>query len=154
MRATSFFTVLLLPLAVACGGSGGSSGATTPAQLAQQAARDAAGVNERLRGNWRLADYRPEVPLEATFQMLLTAQIQTMVIRFENGRLLADSPTIHLNRSYEITEVAGKSFKMTSRDDAGVAIVSSCQFSDDGTQVFFRGDTAPWRGIGTIRQDR
>src|SRR4051794_11146114 len=107
MRAHTLLTVLLLPLAVACGGSSNSSGAATPNELAQQAARDANEVNKRLQGSWRLADYRPEVPLEATFQLLLAAQMQTMVIRFENGRLLADSPTIHLNRSYEITEVAG-----------------------------------------------
>ncbi len=147
-------TGAVLAGSVGCGGAGDGAGAQSPAQLALQESRDAATVQQRLQGQWRLVDYRPEVPLEMMFQALLASQLQTMVVRFENGRLLADSPTIHLNRAFTINNIAGNLFRVVTTDDAGVALQSSCQFSDDGSQIFFRGDTAPWRGNGTLRRDR
>ena len=140
---------LTLTWGVGCGASNATSG-----DPAAQAARDVATVQQRLAGQWRLADYRPEVPLELMFQALLASQLQTMVVRFENGRVLADSPTIHLNRAFTINNVAGNLFRLVTTDDAGVALQSSCQISEDGATILFRGDTAPWRGEGVLRRDR
>jgi hypothetical protein len=153
MRLQSILATALLALAPAltcgCGASNATSG-----DPAAQVARDIATVQQRLAGHWRLADYRPEVPLEMMFQALLASQLQTMVVRFENGRLLADSPTIHLNRAYTVNNVAGNLFRLVTTDDAGVALQSSCQISEDGMTILFRGDTAPWRGEGVLRRDR
>jgi hypothetical protein len=157
MRAQSTLaTALLVPalaLTLTCGVGCGASNATS-GDPAAQTARDIATVQQRLAGQWRLAEYRPEVPLEMMFQALLASQIQTMVVRFENGRLLADSPTIHLSRAYTINNVAGNLFRLVATDDAGVALQSSCQISEDGGTILFRGDTAPWRGEGVLRRDR
>jgi hypothetical protein len=73
-------------------------------------------------------------------------------VRFEGGRILADSPTIHVNRAFKITEAAGPDFKLVAVDDSGNQATSGCQFSDDGSQIVFHGETEPWRGTGTLRR--
>lgn len=111
-------------------------------------------VENRLKGNWRIVGYQSEVPLEATLQGLLAMQLQTMTVRFEGGRVLADSPTIHVNRAFKITEAAGPDFKLVAIDDSGNQATSSCQFNDDGSQIVFHGETEPWRGTGSLRRSQ
>lgn len=136
-----------------CGGSSTpSSGAVGPnGNLATNQA-DTAAIEARLRGTWRIAEYRSEVPLEATLQGLLQLQLQTMTVRFEGGRVLADSPTIHVNRAFKITDSAGPNFKFVATDESGNQSTSVCQFTDDNSQILFHSETEPWRGTGSLKR--
>jgi hypothetical protein len=137
-----------LVLAAACGGGG-----SAPPSSQANAAADSASIDARLRaGTWRLVDYRPDVPLEVTLQAMLTSQMQTMVIRFDGGHLKADSPTLHIDRVYQVTNAAGPIFKIVSPDYGGGTLTSTCEISDDGTQIQFHGDTEPWIGSGVLRR--
>ena len=75
-----------------------------------------------------------------------------MTIRFDGGRLLADSPTIHIHRAYRVTDAVGPVFNLVTTDDAGNALVSACQFGLDGNEILFRGQTEPWIGTGSLRR--
>jgi hypothetical protein len=149
-------TCLILALALAgCGGSTAPSGGGAVGPNGTNAATsqaDLGSVEARLRGNWRIVEYRSEVPLEATLQGLLAMQLQTMVVRFEGGHILADSPTIHVNRAFRITEAAGPDFKLIATDEQGNQALSSCQFSDDNQTILFHSETEPWRGMGSLRR--
>lgn len=142
--AHSLLVLALAASVVACGSK------APPRSSAEQSQIDARAIQTRLAGTWRLVDYRPEVALDAMTQALLTSQIQTMSVRFENGQLLADSPTFHIRRSYVIDGAGGNLFKLIATDENGVTLTSSCQISDDGSKVFFHGETEPWRGMGTL----
>ncbi|HEY2513510.1 MAG TPA: hypothetical protein VGI39_21730 [Polyangiaceae bacterium] len=139
------FAIASLALALlACGGG-------TPARTsAEQSQIDARAIQTRISGVWKLVDYRPEVPLDAMTQALLSSQIQTMTVRFDNGRLLADSPAFHFIRTFQIVGAGGNLFKLIATDETGVSLTSSCVLSDDGTKISFRGETEPWRGMGTL----
>jgi hypothetical protein len=147
---TLFVSFLFAPLlaVAACGGSS-REGRTS----LEQAQIDRTAVEGRLRGTWRLVNYQPEVALDAMTQQLLLSQLQTMQVRFESGRLQADSPTFHISRALQISDVAGSLFKLTATDENGVMLTSSCQLSDDGTTITFRGETEPWRGLGTLKRE-
>ncbi len=114
--------------------------------------RDNANVASRLVGQWRLVDFHPDVSLEPALQMLLSQQVRTMVIRFDGSHLYADSPTIHVNRAYQVTYAAGPIFKITSPDYGGGTLVSSGELSDDGNQIVFHGESEPWMGTGTLQR--
>ena len=156
MRSFSIVSVAVSSLALAAALSlvtacGGGASARSPAD---QARLDQATTASRLAGTWQLVDYRPEVPLDAMTQALLMSQIQTMQIRFDQGRILADSPTIHLSRTFQLSDVAGNLFKIIATDENGVSLTSSAQLSDDGGKLFFHGETEPWRGMGTLVRTR
>ena len=148
---TLFVSFLFAPLlaVAACGGS--SREGRTPLEQAQI---DRTAIEGRLRGSWRLINYQPEVALDAMTQQLLLAQLQTMQVRFDNGRLQADSPTFHVNRALQVSDVAGNLFKITATDENGVTLTSSCELSEDGSTLTFRGETEPWRGLGTLKRER
>jgi hypothetical protein len=139
------FAIASLALALlACGGG-------APARTAaEQSQIDARAIQTRINGAWKLVDYRPEVPLDAMTQALLTSQIQTMTVRFDSGRLMADSPTFHFVRTIQIDGAGGNLFKLIATDENGVSLTSSCELSDDGTKLYFHGETEPWRGMGTL----
>ena len=138
--AIASFALALL----ACGG--GTPAPTT----AEQSQIDARAIQARIAGAWRLVDFKPEVPLDAMSQALLASQLQTMTVRFDNGRMMADSPSFHFIRTVQITGAGGNLFKLIATDETGVSLTSSCQLSDDGTKLSFRGETEPWRGMGTL----
>ena len=139
------FAIASLALALlACGGG-------TPApNTAEQSQIDARAIQARIAGAWRLVDFRPEVPLDVMTQALLTSQIQTMTVRFDNGRMMADSPSFHFVRTFQIAGAGGNLFKLIATDEDGVSLTSSCQLSDDGRKIYFHGETEPWRGMGTL----
>jgi hypothetical protein len=120
----------------------------SPEQLQQQ---NRASVDARLQtGTWRLVSWRPDDALEAMLTSLLAQQYATMTIRFANGRVLAESPTVHVNRAYSVVDASGPQFVVVTTDDSGVALRTSATFSDDGNTLYFRGETEPWRGNGQL----
>ena len=130
--------------AAACGGP--SSDPKSQAEANQKAL---ASADARLKGTWRLTDYRPDIPLEPMLAGLLALQMQTMNIKFENGRMHAVSPSLQIDVPYRLTEAGGPLFKMVATKD-GVGYASACQFSMNDDKIAFRADTAPWRGTGTL----
>jgi len=140
--------VLAAPLLLAaCGGAPPplpSAAATT--------AEDTRAIDARLQGNWRLVDYRPDVPLEPMFQLLLAQQVQSMIIHFEAGHLHGDSPTFHIDRAYQVTTAAGPYFKIASPDSGGSIVTTAATMAEDGSSIAFRAETDPWKGSGTLQR--
>jgi hypothetical protein len=138
--------LLLMATLIACGGASASS----PASATGASARDASAIDSRVQGSWRLVDYRPELAPDPMFQALLTSQLGVMIVRFEQGRLYADSPTFHTTRAYRIVDAAGPLFAVESPDVGGVVLRTSAAISDDSQRITFQGNTEPWRGSGTL----
>jgi hypothetical protein len=137
------FVLLLSAAPAACG----SSSSPSPAA---RTARDIATVDERLQGAWRLVEFRPEVAPEPMFQALLAAQLGVAIVRFDHGRLYADSPNFHVTRPYRVIDANGPLFGVESPDVGGAVFTTSAVMSDDGKRITFRGNTDPWRGMGTL----
>jgi hypothetical protein len=130
---------------IACGPS------SPPMSADQLVVRDRTVVDRQLQtGRWHVASWRPDSQLEAMFQELLYQQMATMTVTFNGGQLLADSPTIHVQRTYSVTDAAGPSFTLVATDQNGVALKSVGQLSDDGNRIDFRGESDPWRGTGQL----
>ena len=131
----------------------GATACAAPPPLPSAAATtalDTRATDARLQGNWRLEDYRPDVPLEPMFQLLLAQQMQSMVIHFEAGRLHGESPTLHVDRTYQIAYAAGPYFKVVSPDASGGLITSTATMAEDGSRIAFHTETEPWKGSGTL----
>ena len=129
----------------------GCSSAPTGATTAEMTAASIRAVDERLRGSWRLVSFVPETPLGPALQAMLEYQYQAMVIRFEGGRIKAESPGIHFDRRYEVREVKGDRFTLISYEDGGIPYASVCEFGPNETLIVYSQD-APWKGVGTLRR--
>jgi hypothetical protein len=137
--------VLLLALAAtACGGPQEGTGPDFEAMAIKQA-------SDRLRGAWRLVDFKPETPLEPMLQALLQMQYEVLTVHFDGTRVRAESPGIHFNRPYEVRAANGDRFKLISYDESGVPYESQCEFGQNETLVIY-SQTTPWRGMGTMRR--
>jgi hypothetical protein len=140
--------LLALVLSLAPLACGPSSPPMSPDQLVL---RDRAAVDRVLQSSgWKISSWRPDSQLEAMFQELLYQQMQTMTVRFANGHMVADSPTIHVDRAYAVTDAAGPSFTLIATDQNGVSLKTVAAISDDGNRIDFRGETDPWRGQGQL----
>src|SRR5215472_17247547 len=120
-----------LVLALGCGAS--------PPQTSSPAAIDTASVQSRLTaGPWRLADYRPQVPLEPMLQALLAQQLRSMVVRFDGQTLSGQSPTLQISRPYTLENVVGLTFDLVSPNAQGGGFLRSrCEMSGDGRRIVF-----------------
>jgi hypothetical protein len=133
----------LAALAVTGLGCGG-----TPVPPADLAARAVADADAQLRGSWTLQSFRPEVSLEPMLQTMLEFQYGRLVARFDGKRMIADSVGIHVDRAYQLSEVKGDEFKMTSFDEHGVPYEAVCTFAEGKLQV--HSTTDPWRGFAVL----
>jgi hypothetical protein len=137
-------------LALGTSACGPSTPTATPDQVAQT---DRAAVEAVLQGaTWQLVSWRPDEQLEAMFETLLVQQYATMLIHFKDGRLLADSGTMHVNRAYVISNAVGSQFTLVTTDDSGTSLRTNAQIAADGNSVDFRGTSDPWRGEGKLRK--
>lgn len=146
MRAPSWFfclaivgTVGLASAATGCKGSSGNG--PTDASAADNRAAD-----QRLQGNWRIVDFRPENALDASMAAMLASYQNNMIVQMQNGRMRAitSGQSINFDRRYEIKEALGQRFHLVVYDDAGVAQTNYCEFQPDGS---LRVKTqTPWRG--------
>src|SRR5689334_22945452 len=91
-----------VPLELGC--SGGKE-ARSPEAEAQAAI---ASVDSRIRGAWVLQSFVPEEPLEPMLNAMLQFQFGRLVVRLDGKRLVAESPGIHVERTYQITEEIGR----------------------------------------------
>lgn len=147
MRSARAVVVLVAALvATACASGGGKPAADPVAQ--------ARAVDAELQGSWRLVDWRPDVSLEPMLQAWLDAQKQVLVVRFEQSRLRADSPTLKLDRPYTISNVSGRHFTLSAPGNSGVVYTSTAEITPDGQRVLFHGETQPFRGTGLLERAR
>jgi hypothetical protein len=81
-----------------------------------------------------------------------TQQKNTLVIRFHDGRITAQSPTLNYEKQYAITEAYDMRFALTSPGNSGLPYTSKCQFMPDGNKILFRAETDPLRGEGLLER--
>lgn len=133
---------LLALCAALAGGCGGSArGGPTDATAADNRAAD-----QRLQGRWKIAQFRPETPLDPVMASMLGFYQPTMVIEVNEGRIRAITSDggVHFDRRYEVREALGTRFQIVVYDEANVAQTSYCELQQDGS-LRVRTST-PWRG--------
>jgi hypothetical protein len=140
-RSLLFALGLSCALASACGGS------QTPSR---DPAAELASLQARLQGTWGLTTFRPAVPLEPMLQAFLSAQFNALVVRIDQGKLNADSPTLHYSEPYQLRDIIGTRFRMVTTSPSTYA--SDCMLSPDGNEITFIGLIEPWRGEGVLRR--
>ncbi len=124
---------------------------TPPVDPVAAKVRDVAATDLRLRGSWMLQTFTPDTPLEPMLAAMLAFQFGQMVVRFDGQRAFADSPGVHVQRGYRITEVEGDQFKLAAFDDQGVSYQVNALFVGDA-DLRFRSTTMPWKGEGHLRR--
>lgn len=143
MRSLPAF--LLVASLAACGGG-------KPATLAPDDTKIAiASIDARIQGDWKLERFVPVQPLGPALDALLAYQTASLVIHITPKHLAAESPSIHVARTYEIREAMGDRFTVVLYDDQGVPYVSRCDFTPDGA-VEVLSESDPWRGTATLRR--
>jgi len=146
MMRPALLAVLPLVLSLGCH-------ADRPAASQQDAtAQDVATLEARLRGTWRLVDWRPEMQLEPMLETWLASQRNLLVVRLESGRLSAQSPTVQYNQPYQLTNVAGGHFTLTAPSNTGTLYQMTCDMTADSRRIQFHADTAPFRGAGVLER--
>jgi hypothetical protein len=136
----------LLALALLGPACGPSGPAVSPAE---QSARAVAGIDVRIRGPWTLQSFTPVTPLEPMLKGLVDIQLGRLVVRFDGRRMVADSLGMHVDRAYQISEVLGDQFKLTSFDAQGVPYDCICTFRDANT-IDVSSASPPWRGQALV----
>jgi len=149
LRAPRWEVVLLAALGVAAPLELGCSGAKDARSAEADAQAAIASTDTRIRGAWVLQSFVPEDPLEPMLKAMLEFQFGRLVIRLDGKRLVADSPGVHVERTYQITEAKGDQFKLTTFDAQGVPYESTCMFQMDG-RVQVHSTSDPWRGLAMI----
>lgn len=111
-------------------------------------------ADERLQGQWRIGDFRPETPLDPTMATMLGFYQPTLILEVRQGRIraLTSDSDVHFDRRYEVREALGQRFQLVIYDDAGVAQTNYCELQADGS---LRAKTqTPWRGDALLTRAR
>ena len=137
-----------LSLAVAVVLASGCGSEAQGPRSAEQVAAANREVDARLLGAWRIGSFTPDEPLGPTLEAMLAYHKQIMVVRFENGRIRADSPGITFDRRYEVRNADGLQFQLVAYDDTGTPQLSYCSFETNGSLRVSM--TSPWKGVGTL----
>jgi hypothetical protein len=111
-----------------------------------------ADLDTRLHGTWRFLGFRPATPLDAMTQAFVAFQSGNLTVRLERGRMIAESPGIHVDRAYRLHDAAGEQFKITSFDEQGVPYEAGCTFTRPDV-IEVRSWTDPWRGVATLQRE-
>lgn len=147
MLSRRHFSLALASLAVPLSGCKNGPAADPAAERA----RAIAAVDVRLRGAWILQNFTPETQMEPMLAAMLAFQFGQMVIKLDGRNAVADSPGLHVQRGYTITDVQGDQFQIATFDEQGVSYQGSCLFVGDN-DLRFRCITAPWKGSGALRR--
>jgi hypothetical protein len=114
-------------------------------------ARAVAAVDVRLRGAWVLQNFTPETQLEPILVPMLQFQFGQLIVKLDGQRLVADSPGLHVERTYRITDAQGDQFEMVMFDEQGVSYPGTAVFVGDN-DLRFRSNTTRWKGEGTLHR--
>src|SRR5450631_2056640 len=85
--------LLSAPLVVGCG--------------QQSPANSVANANQRLAASWRLQSFAPVVPLDLPLQAVLSAEIGTLLVSFNQGQFSAVGPGVNFSGRYEVQSASG-----------------------------------------------
>jgi hypothetical protein len=124
---------LTSPLVLGCGSS------STPADSVVSA-------NQRLGGSWRLKSFAPSVPLDLPLQAVLSAEIGSLIVTFNQGQFSAVGPGVNFSGRYEVTSASGEMLSLSLYDAQNVRYHFSAQFV--GTVLHFQSIDKPWIGTG------
>ncbi len=139
--------LVLLAALTSCGASGGHA-----LSGQEMAAVEQGKANARLQGSWRLVDFHADSPLEPFFQAWLDSQKNTLIVRFHDGLVTAQSSTLTYEKPYTITEAYDTRFAFASPGNSGLTYTSKCQFMPDGKKLLFHTQTEPLRGEGLLER--
>jgi len=147
VAAAALTAVLAGAVLAGCGDATGPG--PTDASVADVRAAD-----ERLQGQWRLVDFRPETPLDPVMAGMLSFYQPKIIIEVERGRIraLSSAPGLHFDRRYEVRDAVQQRFELVVWDDEGIAQSVLCELQPDGT---LRAKTTyPWRGDAVLARAR
>lgn len=130
---------------------GGGCQPEPAASPADQKARAVAAADVRLRGAWVLQSFTPETPLEPILVPMLQFQFGQLVVKMDGQRMVADSPGLHVERTYRITDVRGDELDLLTFDEQGVSYPATALFVGDD-DIRFRSITTRWKGEGTLHR--
>lgn len=130
---------------------GGGCKSAPPVDPVAAQARAVAVADVRLRGAWVLQGFTPDTALEPMLVPMLQFQFGQMVVKLDGQHAVADSPGLHLERMYRITNVQGDQFELVTFDEQGVSYQVNALFLGDN-DLRFRSTTMPWKGVGTLRR--
>jgi hypothetical protein len=109
-----------------------------------------ANAAQRLQGRWVLTSFEPQVPLEPVFQLILTAQIEHMVVEAKGQTLNAQGPGLSVTRTFRVEEAYLDHFRATVFDAYGVGVDTMGDFM--GNTVVVNALTGPFRGRAGFRR--
>lgn len=111
-------------------------------------ANNVANANQRLSASWRLQSFAPVVTLDLPLQAVLSAEIGTLVVTFNQGQFNAVGPGVSLSGRYEVQSAEGDQLTLVLYDPAGVGHHFSAQFA--GNLLHFESSDKPWVGFGAL----
>ena len=126
--------MLSIPLVAGCG--------------PQSPANSVANANQRLAASWRLQSFAPLVPLDLPLQAVLTAEIGTLVVTFNQGQFNAVGPGVSFSGRYEVQSASGDQLQLVLIDPQGVNYHFTAQFA--GNLLHFESTDKPWAGFGAL----
>jgi len=127
--------ILVSPAFTACGAAGSPPNSVATA-------------NARLTGSWRLQSFAPEVPLDLPLQAVLSAELNQLVVTFNQSQFSAVGPGVNFNGRYVVTSAEGEQLQAILYDPEGVGYHFSAQFA--GNLLHFHIDDKPWAGVGAL----
>jgi len=105
-------------------------------------------ANQRLGGSWRLQSFAPLVSLDLPLQAVLSAEIGTLIVSFNQGQFSAVGPGVNFNGRYEVTSASGEQLSLVLYDPQNVGYHFSAQFA--GNLLHFQSNDKPWVGFGAL----
>jgi hypothetical protein len=111
-------------------------------------ATSVANANQRLAASWRLQSFAPLVPLDLPLQAVLSAEIGTLVVTFNQGQFNAVGPGVTFSGRYEVQSASGDQVQLVLIDPQGVNYHFTAQFA--GNLLHFESADKPWAGFGAL----
>jgi hypothetical protein len=109
-----------------------------------------ASANQRLGGGWRLQKFSPSLPLDLPLQAVLSAEIGTLIVTFNQGQFTAVGPGVESSGRYEVTSASGDMLSLVLYDAQSVRYHFSAQFV--GKVLHFQSIDKPWIGVGELER--
>ncbi len=133
--------VLVLGWLLAAGPSATGCAAHSPPNSVAQA-------NQRLAAAWRLQSFAPVVALDSPLQAVLTAELGTLIVTFNQGQFTAVGSGVNLSGRFDVVSASGDLLTLVLFDPQGVPYHFSAQFA--GNLLHFQSNDKPWVGFGAL----
>jgi hypothetical protein len=114
----------------------------------QSPANSVATANQRLAASWRLQSFAPVVSLDLPLQAVLSAEIGTLLVTFNQGQFNAVGPGVTFSGRYEVQSASGDQLSLVLIDPQGVNYHFTAQFA--GNLLHFESADKPWAGFGAL----